>query len=432
MHRTKISLLDTIGCAIDGSQEEAVRAAGGLTLEQDSRGQATMVGFNERTSALGATLVNSFMLQIHELDDIALFGHPSRVVVPPVLAVAEWKRANGKDLLTALTIGYEIQIRLVDLMLKFRTGAFRGLDICCTAGAASVPLALAKMLENSEEQAVSAVGVSCAGGFPTGEGTAEGKVAEVFACGFVGQRGITSSLLAGRGILNDYGPREIIEAKHGLLDMFSGGVDLIKAHESVDKLGKEYLMRDAFYYKLIAQCRASHKAVEATLNIVHEHPLDPDEIDEITLISSRPSVVDRIFPKTLAEATFCKPLGVILTILKGRRPLSGDLKLRDDPEVLKLMCKIRLKFPENDVRLARLPGSAIVEISTKTGETFVSQVDNQKGMPNDPVTDEEVKAKFRQLSEPVIGKDRTERIIETVMHLEDLDDTNMLTQLLSF
>ena len=53
-------------------------------------------------------------------------------------------------------------------------------------------------------------------------------------------------------------------------------------------------------------------------------------------------------------------------------------------------------------------------------------------MPNDPVTDEEVKAKFRQLSEPVIGKDRTERIIETVMHLEDLDDTNMLTQLLSF
>ena len=90
VHRTKISLLDTLGCAIDGSQEDVVRAAGGLTLEQDSRGQATMVGFKERTSALGATLVNSFMLQIHELDDIALFGHPSRVVVPPVLAVAEW------------------------------------------------------------------------------------------------------------------------------------------------------------------------------------------------------------------------------------------------------------------------------------------------------------------------------------------------------
>jgi len=431
INRTKISLIDTIGCAIDGSQEDAVKRTAELSIEYDSRKEATMVGFGMKASVLCATLVNSFMLQIHELDDIALAGHPSRVVVPPILAVAEWKGASGKDMLTALSIGYEVQILLMDLMLKFCSGAFSGLDICCAAGTVSVPLSLAKMLKTNEEQTVEAVGVCCSGGFSTIEGTTEGKVAEIFACGFVGQRGITSSLLAGRGILDGYGPREIIEAKHGLLDMYSGGVDLVKAHEVVDRIGRDYLMKDSFYYKLIAQCRASHQAVEAALNMVLEHPLNPDAINEIILISSEPTVVDRTYPKTLAEATFCKPLGVILTILNRRRPLSSDLKLKDDPKVLELMGKIRLRFPKNDIRLAKLPGSAIVEIITKDGKRFVSQVDKQKGMPNDPVTDEEVKTKFKKLSEPVVGTKRSKKIMEDVMHLEDFCDVNDLTKLLT-
>lgn len=431
VNRTKMTLLDAIGCTIDGSREEVVKKAAELAFILGRTEEATIIGFGQKASFLQATLVNSVMMQIHELDDIALKMHPSRVVFPPVLAIAEWKNASGREFLTAMAIGYEIQILISDLLLEFRKERHISLDLCGAAGTVSVPLAVGRLLGLERREAVSAVGVSCSGGYPSFEGVIEWKPAEVFTCGFIGQRGITSSLLAKKGILADYGPDAVIEGSAGLFQVFSGNMDLIKAHEKLDKLGKEYHIVDAFYYKLIAQCRDTHKAVESALNIVIEHSLKPDDIDTIDILACSHGVVGRFRPKTLAEASFCLPLGVALAILNRRRPIPSDLNLREDANVLELMGKVHLFTPVSDLRLAKEPESTIIEITTKDGRKYIRQMVHQKGSVMNPVTNDELKAKFTKLSQPVLGKKRTKKLLETIERLEEISDVAELTELLS-
>lgn len=429
--RTKLTILDTVACAIAGSNEELVKKAAELAFELDSREQSSIIK-HRKTSAYHAILVNSMMIQIHEYDDIALRMHPSRIIIPPALAVAEWKNISGKEFLAATAIGYEVQCLIFDMLQNFNIDLKDGaLDACGGPATVSLPLMLSKLLKLTKEQTVNAIGLCSSGGYPSGEGILEWAPAEVFTCGFLGQRALTSVLLAKSGASNGYGPRAILEGPGGLFKTFTKNMDLSKAHDRLDALGNEYIMTNAFYYKLISQCRATHKAVEATLNIVKEHPITVEEIEVIDVLTLKPDVTHRFRPMTMGQATFCTPLGILSTIINGRRPMPTDLLQMNDPLIVEMMDKVRFINPLSDIRLIREPSSTIIEIYTTNGEKYVNQVVNQKGMPQDPVTDEELINKFRQLTKPIIGEDHSGKILETVLNLDKVKDINEFTKLLT-
>jgi 2-methylcitrate dehydratase PrpD len=95
-------------------------------------------------------------------------------------------------------------------------------------------------------------------------------------------------------------------------------------------------------------------------------------------------------------------------------------KLRmKDPAVLKQRAKVRLVFDaaiEPDIEARQ----AIVEITLTDGTHLKEHVKAVRGTPENPMTREEIVAKARDLMTPVLGADKTSRLIDAVLHLENM------------
>jgi 2-methylcitrate dehydratase PrpD len=104
------AVVDTVGVAI-----AARRDPGFQTLLETMRpelpdGRATVLATRERTSAAAAALLNGGGGHALDFDDVAdpMYGHPSVVLVPTVLAVAEAEGAGGRDVLEAYSVGFDV------------------------------------------------------------------------------------------------------------------------------------------------------------------------------------------------------------------------------------------------------------------------------------------------------------------------------------
>jgi 2-methylcitrate dehydratase len=116
-HQAKCCLLDSLGCAIGAYAapgrpivEEVVREIGG-------KAEATVFGSGSQTSALNATLINSFLVRYLDCNDVGGGGHNSDCLAS-ILAIAERENTSGKDILTAIVISYELGARFIESMGK--------------------------------------------------------------------------------------------------------------------------------------------------------------------------------------------------------------------------------------------------------------------------------------------------------------------------
>ncbi len=110
---TRHAFIDTIGCAIAGMAEEAPHIILRVPGVAQAPGPALIWASNTRTSALDATLVNGTASHALDYDDVAgvMGGHPSAMLVPPLLALADGMTASGRDLALAYIVGFETECR---------------------------------------------------------------------------------------------------------------------------------------------------------------------------------------------------------------------------------------------------------------------------------------------------------------------------------
>ena len=109
--RIKLLILDSLGCAIFGTELEWSRILMETLSRVDSTRGCGVWGTSLRLSAPHAALVNGALVQSFELDDVHRQGvlHVGAVTLPPLFAVAELKPGmSGRDFLTAAVAGYEI------------------------------------------------------------------------------------------------------------------------------------------------------------------------------------------------------------------------------------------------------------------------------------------------------------------------------------
>src|SRR5690606_6373786 len=100
---TKLCILDYFGSAIEGSDKRPVQMVSDLVGEMGGLEQAKLVT-GGKSSAIHAALVNGAASHVMELDDIhkGSIVHAATVVIPAALAIAEWKKLSGKELITAV------------------------------------------------------------------------------------------------------------------------------------------------------------------------------------------------------------------------------------------------------------------------------------------------------------------------------------------
>lgn len=415
------SFLDWLGVALAGSLEHPTRIISSLASTA-SQAEATIIGSGSKTSAISAALINGVAGHSIELDDIheEAVIHPAAAVIPAALSIAERQGANGKQLLTAIVVGYEVAIRVGKAVMPTHYRFWHTTGTCGTFGATAAAGNLLGLDKLAMRHALGIAGTQASGLVET-----FGTMCKPLNAGKASMNGVLSALLAQKGFT---GPTQILESEKGFCKATSESVDLNKI---VDGLCEQFEIVNRVT-KRHASCGHTHGAIDAALQILNTYKIKTHLIDKV-LVETYPIAVDIVgrnyAPMTASEAKFSLPYCVAIALVEGRVGLSefSDEKLHDSA-IKDLMNKVSVVA--TDELKDKTLGAAKLTIFTKDGEKLEANVLTPKGYPNNPLSEEEIKEKFTVLAGRVLPTDRVYGILEEALRIENSNDIREFTQLL--
>ncbi|HEX6481116.1 MAG TPA: MmgE/PrpD family protein [Ktedonobacteraceae bacterium] len=424
--RVRYLLLDHLAVTLRGSLLPSSLAAYQMlyTVHGIHAEEVTISGRHERAEAAWAALANGVASHGLEMDDVENTSslHPGVVVFPAALALAEQLRSSPSDFYASVVAGYEVTLRVgaaLDPASAYERG-FHPTAVCGTLGAAA---ASARLLNLSPEQTNMALGI--AGSMAAGsmaylhDGAWTKRLHPGWAC----HSGIIAARLAAGGFV---GPSDILEGPYGFLHAYSSAGDMTQLERGASE--NFAIMRVSI--KPYACCRYMHGPIDCLFEIMHKYDPDPARISRIhcgVLTGGRGLIADPIEQKreasNVVDAQFSMPFGAAIAILTGKAGLSVFTEeWIHNPVVRALMQKVDCySSPELD---AYYPGewraSASVEMSD--GQEFSASVRYPLGDPQNPLSWQQLEARFHELVAPVIedGDERVE-MIEKVKGLDMLE-----------
>ena len=411
-------LLDYLGVALAGSQTESGEVARAFALSVEGRSDATLIGGSGRAPAMMAAFANAISSHSVELDDIdvlALF-HFSPPVYSAALATAEQQGASGKELLAALAAGCEMMERLSKAAnVSLRN---RGYHTTPTCGVFGATVAAAKLLGLSVSEFVSALGLAGAqaGGLMEMYGPSMQKR---FNPGPAARNGVTAAAIAKLGFT---GAATIFEGERGFLSAFT---DEHQVERLTDELDQPYILDIEF--KPYSCARPIHNAIDCALEIRRQHGPNLEKVARIVM-ARHPDWAhyhQNANPATYHEAQVSLPYSVAVALTDGQALFAQYRNDRLDEPILKRLSNM-VEFVVDDT----LPRGVSCRMTMDDGKEYTAQVDYPKGSIQNPMTDDELRAKFDSLAIPVLGQARAAAVAAGVENIEECGNVRELMTLL--
>lgn len=431
VQQAKWCILDCLGVSLAGCQTAWAKSVLDLTRDQGGKEEATIYYYGDRTSSANAALANSVFAHSVDFDDDLAVCHTGAIATPTALAIGERVAADGRDLITAVVLGYDIATRVADA-LDAENVYLRGLQPTALCGPFAAAAIAGKLLHLSEEEMAHAFGIAASFSGGTVEFLKHGTDTKRLYPGKGAMGGIVAALLAQTGMT---GPKSIFEGEQGFLKAHSASSQPAKL---IQDLGARYDILDVSI-KRFPFCDGIAAPFEAIIHIIEENDLGPDDIADIKakiksflyLVVDHRGDPQRTFPpKTVLDAQLSLPFCAAVGILNG-----GDIFLDDfradvftDARVLDLAKRIKA---EPDPELDKIPYRpmsmpAVVTLTTTGGKSFEKRVDYQKGDPRNPFEEKDYHAKFSRCASTVLSEDRVEELIALVSDLERLANVSEL------
>ncbi|MDO8472804.1 MAG: MmgE/PrpD family protein [Dehalococcoidia bacterium] len=455
VHLAKVTILDAIGCAFGGFSHDrsvisrqVMESFGGLP-------EATVIGSDLKLSCIGAAYINAHMANALCADDIfCTLGHIAVAAFSPAFAMCERHKSTGKDLITAVAVGYEVASRIglavgkLTRIVNDKVEPLPVLGVGSWMSMASVA-SVGSLLRLNPEQAINALGLQAHHApMPTGRHT---TLAPVMAMnrfcdtGWMALGGIVSALMSKKGYTSFPAPG-ILDGEYGFWRMI--GAPSCDFDLMVDKLGEKWLFLEESFKRWPADTYIQHPLTALDI-LLEKHKFHPEEIERVTITGGLmyPNFFNQD-PKTEADAEFSVPhcaAMLILGIAPG--PEWHTPEILNNPKVASLRHKVVLKADPAAVKIisdqiAKFPGvireaPTTVKIDAR-GHTFSEFVKYHFG--NNPwseefkMSDEDIKKKFRfnaasLLSASTVWRGSIERIIDACMGLERIANVEELGQL---
>lgn len=271
---TKMCVIDWLSSALAGEQHPVIRKMDAVVREWGGNDQASLIT-GGKTSVTNAAFVNGAASHIVELDDIhkGSIIHAATVVIPAALAVAEWKKRTGKELLTAIVIGYEVCYRIGEAVSPSHYYYWHNTATCGTFGAA---VAAAKLLNLKEDQIISALGSAGTQAAGLWEFIEDGAMSKQLHPGKAAMNGVIAAHLAEQ---NFTAATRILEGKRGFFEAMSDKYDDTRV---TDGLGKSFKITENSF-KIHASCRHTHHVIDMMLELVEKEELNYIDIEKISI-----------------------------------------------------------------------------------------------------------------------------------------------------
>lgn len=425
VHAFKRAFQDHLTCAIAGSAMPVSLALLEYFRDTDASRIATVFGSGARLSPQNAALVNGTNTHGLDFDDGHTSGsaHPSGAVFPALLAAAEHYGSRPHDVILAAVMGYDVMCRIAAAMHPGT--ARRGWHNTAIAGVFGATAAVSKLLGLDGTQARNALGL--AGSFSGGirEYLDDGAEVKRIHPGKAARDGLLCAELAKRGVT---GPAKVLEGRYGFGATHAGGD--MKWDRLMLGLGERYEIEHA-YFKPYPCCRHYHSVIDGILELRERYAFSDSAVKRVRigLYAVGVNGHDHKHADNLLDAQMSAPVAAALALVDG-----GIAAQRFLPESLARAAVRRLIDASEtaiDEECERIyPGrrSGVVRIDLTDGRTFEKRVLDPKGEGENPMSDADLKLKFRVNCEPVVGKAKCERLEKIVWGFDQASDTSEIYQ----
>lgn len=420
-------VLDGLAVAVAGSKQEASPGVlAGHLREMGGIEAASAIGFGFRTSPVNAAYLNG--VSMHVLDFEPMWNpanHQLSTTLPAALALAEWRGGDGREILTALVKGIEMQgwVRQASHQFEARQARFHPPGQVGPMGGA---VAASHMLGLDVDGLRNALGIAAsrAGSLLANAGT----MTKSTNCGVAVSAGLDAALLAARGFT---GNPDIFEAPQGYVD---GLFDDRFALEELLNYGPPYrVVEPGYAIKMFPSQYGTHFAITAALEL-HGKIVDPAQIEAVIVVTPQMFYIDRPQPVTGLAGKFSWQYVTASALLDGRVTMATfEDERRFAPDMEDMLGRISVDMREDiPARFDQMHVETTVRL--KDGTAVTARCDGPRGKwGSPPIPDEDHLAKVRDCLLVRLDSGQTEEVIDLAGRIDALqaDDVKRLMALVA-
>jgi 2-methylcitrate dehydratase PrpD len=417
----KHHILDTIAAMVSGSELPPGKLAIRFARAAGSQKIATVVASQVMCSPTDAAFANGELAHSDESDDDYTAGgaHPGCAVVPAALALAEQAGISGMHFVRAVTLGYDIGMRAYKTLDR---GALKEThNVVGTMGASAAAGCVLRLNTQQMRWLLDYAAQQAGAGIGTWRDDTE-HVEKGFLFGAMGARnGVTAALLVEAGWT-------------GVNDVLSGPQSFVKSYApKADPAGLVEMLGTRFEVMLTSikgwtTGGPIQTPLDAIVNLRKRRAFEADDVEQV-VVRSATSQAERVDNREMPDICMQYLIAVMLLDKTVSFQAAHDKPRMQDAAILRQRAKVQLIADDELERL--LPTRVgIVDIMLKDGAHLHERVDNARGTPENPMTREEIVGKARELMTPVLGAEKSRRLIERILDLETLKSMRELRPLL--
>ncbi len=440
IEQSKIQVLDSLGVMLAGSASSASRILREEIQSYEGRAEASTLGEGAfRAPVALAALANGTSGHAHDYDDTQLSTTPDRIfgllthpTVPALaasLAIGEARSISGKELLTAVLVGVEVECKIAEAIDPSHYE--KGFHSSATIGTFGAAASTAKLVGLSREALGHCLGiaVSSASGIRANFGT----MTKPLHVGRATENGVRATLLASRGYTADAAG---LDGRWGFFQVFSHGAEApaFDPERIVGRLGNPLTLLDPGVSIKPYPCGClGHPTMDAMRGLVIDNDVSADAIERVR-VRAGSNILNPLRYKTAQnelEAKFCIPFMMSAIALRrkaGIQEFSDDF-VRSEP-VQSFMERVETVFDEAIERQGADKMRSVVEVQMKNGRLLTREAGEYRGGPALPLSREELVLKFNECASEVLSEERIETAVARVEELENLESLEPLMEIL--
>ena len=421
----KFFLLDTLGVIAGASNAPGIRELNQRLSKWESGGSATGLVGKRRYSPPSAALANGAAAHALDFDDQhdPARVHTNCVVLPTLLATAEDIShtsgiVSGRDFLLAYAISTELHARLG---LACYNSLGKGWHPTMVFGTPAASLGAASLLKLDAAGMRNALGMAFHQTSGSAQSMRDGVISKRLGAGFAARSAVLGAFLAADGLT---GTRRPLEGNAGLFSLYER--DEVKTELITQDLGTHWRITE-YSFKPYPCCRCNHTPVGLGIKL-RGQGIKPSDVRAVEigmgkvnwLTVGEPYDVRRdsvVHAQFNAAYTFARALTDARVDLRSFLPTA----IRD-PAVVALAGKVRAVDDPAIEPTAIEP--ARVTVTLNDGRVVEVKSDTVKGSPQEPMSEDELLAKFRDCLEFGAGATRADadQLAAAIMHIESAAD----------
>lgn len=425
VEQTKYHALDTLAAMISGSELAPGRMAIKFARAHGGAKVATVTGSSVVCDPIAAAFANAMLAHSDETDDshAPSQSHPGCSIIPSALAVGEQMGIDGARWLRAIALGYDIGPRVT---MTIGVAGFQSQNhlsthsISGTFGSAAAAGSAAGF-NGQQMRWLLDYAAQEASGFKVWQRDTDHIEKAFLFAGMPARNGVTAAEIVQAG---GTGVDDVLSGADNFLQVYAPSADPAKL---VEKLGERYEIARTNIKKWTVGSPIQ-APLDALETMRRKRSFDSGEVQKVVVrvATSEAALVNN---REMPDICMQHMIAVMLIDKTASFKSAHDKERMQDARVLHERAKVEL-VPDAELE-RRLPRrEAIVEVTLADGTHFVEHVDAVRGTAENPMTRQEIVAKCRDLTTPVLGAAKSASLIERVLKIEDVKNVRELRPLL--